>query len=68
MTDPIPTRLAALKTMALPELKAEWRSHFGAEPARLQPPLPREPARLSHPGAGLWRTEAGDADAAGGAW
>jgi hypothetical protein len=32
MTDPIPARLAALKTMALPELRAEWRSHFGAEP------------------------------------
>ena len=25
MTDPIPARLAALKTMALPDLKAEWR-------------------------------------------
>ena len=32
MTDPIPARLAALKTMALPELKAEWRTLFGAEP------------------------------------
>jgi hypothetical protein len=32
MTDPIPTRLAALKTMALPDLKAEWRTLFGAEP------------------------------------
>jgi Protein of unknown function (DUF2924) len=32
MTDPIPARLAALKTMALPELKAEWRALFGAEP------------------------------------
>jgi hypothetical protein len=32
MTDPIPARLAALKTMALPELKAEWRKLFGAEP------------------------------------
>jgi len=32
MTDPIPARLAALKTMALPELKAEWRSLFGKEP------------------------------------
>jgi hypothetical protein len=32
MTDPIPARLAALKTMALPELKAEWRTLYGAEP------------------------------------
>ena len=32
MTDPIPARLAALKTMALPDLKAEWRTLFGAEP------------------------------------
>jgi hypothetical protein len=32
MTDTIPARLAALKTMALPELKAEWRTLFGAEP------------------------------------
>ena len=32
MTDPIPARLAALKTIALPELKAEWRTLFGAEP------------------------------------
>jgi hypothetical protein len=32
MTDPIPARLAALKTMPLPELKAEWRTLFGAEP------------------------------------
>ena len=32
MTDPIPARLAALKTMALPDLKTEWRTLFGAEP------------------------------------
>ncbi len=32
MTDPIPARLAALKTMALPELKAQWRTLFGTEP------------------------------------
>jgi hypothetical protein len=32
MTDPIPARLAALKTMALPELKAQWRELFGTEP------------------------------------
>ena len=35
--------------------------------ARLQPPLPREPARLPHSGAGLWRAEAGDAEAPRGA-
>ena len=35
--------------------------------AALQPPLPREPARLPHPGAGLRRAEARDAPAAGGA-
>jgi hypothetical protein len=32
MTNPIPVRLAALKTMALPELEAEWRTLFGSEP------------------------------------
>ena len=32
MTDPIPARLAALKTMALPDLKAQWRDLFGSEP------------------------------------
>jgi len=32
MTDPIPARLAALKKMTLPELKAEWRTLFGKEP------------------------------------
>jgi Protein of unknown function (DUF2924) len=32
MTDSIPARLAALKTMALPDLKAEWRTLFGKEP------------------------------------
>ena len=32
MTDSIPARLAALKTMALPELKTQWRELFGAEP------------------------------------
>jgi hypothetical protein len=31
MTDTIPARLAALKTMGLPELKAQWRELFGAE-------------------------------------
>ena len=32
MTDPIPARLAALKTIPLPDLKAEWRTLFGTEP------------------------------------
>jgi hypothetical protein len=32
MTDTIPARLAALKTMPLPELKTQWRELFGAEP------------------------------------
>ena len=30
--DPIPARLAALKTMATPELKAQWRELFDSEP------------------------------------
>jgi hypothetical protein len=32
MTDPIPARLAALKTMPMLELKAEWRVLFETEP------------------------------------
>ena len=32
MTDPIPARLAALKTMPMPELKAQWRALFETEP------------------------------------
>ena len=32
MTDPIPARLAALKTMPMPELKAQWRELFETEP------------------------------------
>ena len=32
MTDPIPARVAALKTMPMPELKAEWRRLFETEP------------------------------------
>jgi hypothetical protein len=32
MTDPIPARLAALKTMTMPDLKAEWRTLFDTEP------------------------------------
>ena len=30
--DPIPARLAALKAMTTPDLKAQWRELFGAEP------------------------------------
>lgn len=30
--DPIPARLAALKTMAVKELKAQWRELYGTEP------------------------------------
>jgi hypothetical protein len=32
MTDPIPARLAALKTMPMPDLKAQWRELFETEP------------------------------------
>jgi hypothetical protein len=32
MTDTIPARLAALKTMAMPDLKARWRELFETEP------------------------------------
>jgi len=32
MTDPIPARLAALRTTPLPELKAQWRALFESEP------------------------------------
>lgn len=32
MTDPIPARLAALKTTPTPELKAQWRDLFDSEP------------------------------------
>ncbi len=32
MTDSIPARLAALKTMPMPELKAQWRELNGTEP------------------------------------
>jgi hypothetical protein len=32
MTDPIPARLAAVKTMAMPDLKAQWRALFETEP------------------------------------
>jgi hypothetical protein len=32
MTDPIPARVAALRTMPMPELMAEWRVLFETEP------------------------------------
>jgi hypothetical protein len=32
MTDTIPARLAALKTMPMPDLKAQWRELFETEP------------------------------------
>jgi hypothetical protein len=32
MTDPIPARIAALRTMPMPELKAEWRALFETDP------------------------------------
>lgn len=32
MTDPIPARLAALKTTSTPELKTQWRELFDSEP------------------------------------
>ena len=44
--DPIPARLAALKTMQTPELKAQWRELFDSEP----PPFNRRylESRLAH--------------------
>ncbi|MBE0455639.1 MAG: DUF2924 domain-containing protein, partial [Roseovarius sp.] len=30
--DPIPARLAALKTTPTPDLKQQWRDLFGSEP------------------------------------
>ena len=67
MTDSVLAQLAALKTTPMPELKQQWRDLFDKRAAALQPALPRKPARLSHPGTGLWRAEAGDDRAAGGA-
>ena len=37
MTDPIPARLVALKTLPMPELKEQWRALFDSEP----PPFSR---------------------------
>ncbi|MGY9057200.1 MAG: DUF2924 domain-containing protein, partial [Alphaproteobacteria bacterium] len=35
--DPIPARLAALKTTSTPDLKVQWRDLFGAEPPPYNP-------------------------------
>ena len=32
MTDPIPARMAALRTTSTPDLKQQWRDLFGSEP------------------------------------
>ena len=32
MTDTVPARVAALKTMPMPELKQQWRDLFDSEP------------------------------------
>src|SRR6056297_4274428 len=55
--------------------RAEDRDHAGTEgavarpvrqrAAALQPPLPRKPLGLSHPGTRLWRAETRDDPAAG---
>ena len=66
MTDPIPARLAALKTMPMPELKAQWRELFDTEPPPFNRRLLENRHRLPHPGAGLRRAEARDDPAAGG--
>ena len=57
--DPIPARLAALKSTPTPALKAQWRDLFDSEPPPF-PPLPGEPAGVPHPGTRLWRAETGD--------
>ena len=48
MSDLVLARVAALKTTPAPALKAMWRDLFETEP-----PLPRKPARLPHPGTRL---------------
>ena len=67
MTDSIPARVAALKTMPMPELKVSGATLFDTEP----PPFNRRHLenrhRLPHPGARLRRVEARDDPAAGGA-
>ena len=65
--DPIPARLAALKTTPTPDLKAAVARPVRQRAAAVQPPLPRKPAGLPHPGTRLWRAEARDDPAAGAA-
>ena len=60
MTDTVLARLAEIKTMATPDLKAQWRELFDTEPPPYNRTIPREPAGLPDPGTGLWRAEAGD--------
>ena len=64
MTDTVLAQLAALKTAPVGALKQQWRDLFETRAAALQPALPRKPARLPHPGTGLWRAEARDDRAA----
>ncbi|MBL4556769.1 MAG: hypothetical protein JKP98_05020 [Rhodobacteraceae bacterium] len=57
--DPIPARLAALKTTPTPDLKQQWRELFDSEP----PPSTAATLRADWPTAsrtGLRRAEAGD--------
>jgi hypothetical protein len=65
--DPIPARLAALKTTPTPDLKKQWRDLFDSEPPPFNRRYLEEPAGLPHPGTGLWRAEARDDPAAGAA-
>lgn len=56
-------RLAALKTAPAAELQAQWRVLVPQGGTAAQPGLPAEPARIPHPGTGLWWAEARDAAA-----
>ena len=60
MTDTVLARLAALKTTPIAGAEAAMARPLRDRAAALQPPLPRKPARLPHPGTGLWRPEARD--------
>ena len=65
--DPIPARLAALKTATTPELKAQWRDLFDSEPPPFNRRYLESRPGLPHPGTGLWRVEARNDPAAGAA-
>ena len=52
MSEMVLAQLAALKTMATADLKAQWRKLNDSETAALQQALSGEPTGLSHPGAG----------------